>query len=69
MFIFEEFTMKKLVSALVSAAFIATPMVVISTPAAAQSVTPTATSSFKIEAKRSGKKAGKSGKSKSKKAV
>ncbi len=56
--------MKKLLSALISAAFIATPLAVISTPAAAQSVLPTATSSFSVEAK-----AGKTGKShKSKKA-
>jgi Ni/Co efflux regulator RcnB len=49
--------MKKLLSALISAAFLATPMMVISTPAAAQSVAPTTTaSSFKFEAKRGGKK-------------
>ncbi len=63
--------MKKFVSALVSAAFLATPMVVISTPAAAQTVMPSATaSSFKVEAKKSGKKSGKkAGKSKAKKAM
>lgn len=61
--------MKKIVSALVSAAFLATPMVVISTPAAAQTVVPTATSSsFKVEAKRSNKKGAKKA-GKSKKAV
>lgn len=63
--------MKKIVSALISAAFLATPMVVISTPAAAQSVMPSATSSpFNIEAKKSGKKSSKkSAKAKAKKTM
>ena len=59
--LFEEFTMKKLLSTLISAAFLATPMMVISAPAAAQSVMPTATgSNFKFEAKHHGKKTKKS---------
>jgi Ni/Co efflux regulator RcnB len=63
----KEFTMKKIISALVSAAFLASPMLVISTSASATTMSPTSTaSSFKVDAKRGGKKGMKRGAKKAK---